>query len=125
MPHFTTEGTTLFFNTRDELTKIKLSKVAYFEADENYCQVMFVNGVKVSLLTSLVNIEGLLEKCLADSKPMFARIGKRHIVNLGMIVNINLIKQQLMLSDLTSEGAITLSVSKKALKELKSLFTNK
>lgn len=125
MTQFTAEGATLFFNTRDELTKIKLSKVAYFEADENYCKVIFVNGLRMSLLTSLVNIESLLQQCLADREPMFARIGKRHIVNLRMIVNINVARQQLVLSDFTTNAVFTLSISKKALKELKELFTNK
>lgn len=60
MKHFRASETTLFFNTRDEMIKVKLERVAYFEADSNYCHVIFINGAKATLLTSLVNIEKLL-----------------------------------------------------------------
>lgn len=60
MKYFKASETTLFFNTRDEMIKVKLERVAYFEADSNYCHVIFINGAKATLLTSLVNIEKLL-----------------------------------------------------------------
>ena len=34
----------LIFHTRDEMTKVRLDKVVYFEADGNYTTVVFVNG---------------------------------------------------------------------------------
>lgn len=35
----------LLFSTRDELTRIRLERVMYFEADANYTKVVFSNGV--------------------------------------------------------------------------------
>ena len=81
MSHFKASETTLFFNTRDELVKVKLEKVAFFEADSNYCHVNFINGAKATLLTSLVNIENLLISNFKGDNPMFMRIGKRYIGN--------------------------------------------
>ena len=47
--NFEASNTTVFFNTRDEMVKVKLDKVAYFEADSNYSHVVFVNGAKATL----------------------------------------------------------------------------
>ena len=39
----------LLFSTRDELTRIRLERVMYFEADANYTKVVFSNGVTATL----------------------------------------------------------------------------
>lgn len=122
MQLFKASDTILYFNTRDELIKVKLEKVAYFEADSNYCHVAFINGAKATLLTSLVNIEQLLSERFKGENPMFVRIGKRYIVNLQYIFQINLPRQRLMLSDFESSKVIELTISKEALKNLKQLY---
>lgn len=119
MKHFKTSETTLYFNTRDEMVKVKLDRVAYIEADSNYCHVVFINGVKVTLLTSLLNIEKLINECFNDDTPTFLRIGKSHIVNRRYILRINLPRQRLLLSDLDSPRPLEISVSREALKALK------
>lgn len=124
MRHFKASDTTLFFNTRDEMVKVKLATVAYFEAASNYCNVMFINGAKATLLTSLVNIEQLLSDRFKDDSPMFIRIGKRYIVNKQFIFHINILKQKLILSDNISPVIMELTVSKEALKNLKQLYSN-
>lgn len=125
MSEFITSETTLFFNTRDELIKVKLGRVAYFEADSNYCHVHFINGAKATLLTSLVNIENLLSKHFQKNASNFIRIGKRVIVNSNFIFQINIARQRLILSDFISNNIIEMNISKEALKNLKNLYTIK
>ena len=103
-------NTVLFFNTRDELIKVKLDKVAYFEADANYCHVFFINGAKATLLTSLVNIEKLISESLIDDTANFIRIGKKHIVNSKYIFHINTQRQRLSLTDFASPSIFELSI---------------
>ena len=123
MRHFKASETTLYFNTRDEMIKVKLERVAYFEADSNYCHVTFINGAKATLLTSLVNIEHLLSERFHDSTPMFVRIGKKYIVNRQYIFQINVLRQRLTLSDYSSPNVLELTISKEALKNLKQLYS--
>lgn len=123
MRHFKASETTLFFNTRDEMIKVKLDRVAYFEADSNYCHVVFINGAKAMLLTSLVNIETFLAEKFRGDTPMFVRIGKKYIVNRQKIFQINIPRQRLVLTDFVSTNVFELSISKEALKNLKQLYT--
>lgn len=124
MKRFSISDINLYFNTRDELIKVKLDRVVYFEADSNYCHVYFVNGAKATLLTSLANIETLLNERLKENVPTFIRIGKRYIINIQYIFQINIQRQRLLLSDLHSPTVYELSISKEALKNLKQLYTN-
>lgn len=123
MSQFKASETTLFFNTRDELVKVRLEKVAFFEADSNYCHVRFINGAKATLHTSLVNIENLLEVRFKKENPMFIRIGKRYIVNIHFIFQINVSRQRLILTDYSSPTILELSISKEALRNLKQLYS--
>ena len=113
---------TLLFNTRDELTRIQLDRVMYFESDANYTNVIFANGAHATLLTSLVKLEDLIVQVLLERCSVFVRIGKKYIVNSDYIFQINVLKQRLILSDLKSTHIARLEVSKEALKKLKALF---
>ena len=55
------EKTIVYFNTRDEMVKINLHNVVYFQADRNYTDIYFINGAHVTLTTGLVNIEKMLD----------------------------------------------------------------
>lgn len=109
----------LYFNTRDELFKINLEKVVCFEAESNYIRVFLINGLECMIRMSLGKMESILSSRTAPDR--FVRIGKRFIVNLSFIFSINVLKQQLILSDLQS-FVKTLCVSKDALKKLKELM---
>lgn len=113
---------TLLFNTRDEMTRIQLNRVMYFEADANYTNVFFANGAHATLLTSLVKLEDLIRQIMVDNPGVFVRIGKKYIVNSNYIFQINVLKQRLILSDLMSTHIARLDVSKEALKKLKAIF---
>lgn len=123
--YFTFSGTTLFFSTRDEIIKVKLGRVAYFEADSNYCNVYFINGTKATLFASLNSIENLLNDKFRDSSTVFIRIGKRYIVNTQYIFQINVLKQKILFSDFLSPVTFEISVAKEALKKLKLLYGQK
>lgn len=109
----------LYFNTRDELVKINLEMVVCFEAEANYLRVSLVNGLVCMIRMSLGKMESILSTRTAPDK--FVRIGKRFIVNLAYIFSINVLKQELVLSD-QRFFVKTLSVSKDALKQLKELM---
>lgn len=113
----------LLFSTRDELTRIRLERVMYFEADANYTKVVFSNGVTATLLTSLVHLEKLIAGVVIEKNSIFVRIGKRYIINSAYLFQINVLRQRLVLSDLASPYTATLSVSKDALRKLKALYT--
>lgn len=125
MSHFKTSAKTLYFNTRDEVIKVRLDRVMCFEADANYCHVTFVNGARATLLTSLVNIETLINDYNDKSEAVFIRIGKRYIVNSQYIFRINIPRQLLALADFEGGKVVELNVSKEALRNLKQLYTNK
>ena len=76
------EKTIVYFNTRDEMVKINLHNVVYFQADRNYTDIYFINGAHVTLTTGLVNIEKMLDTPkLRGVVPTFIRLGRSYIVN--------------------------------------------
>ena len=115
----------LLFNTRDELVRVSLRHVVYFEADGNYTQIFFKNGQKVTILYSLAKLEALLDETLCGKKKPFIRIGKRYIINSASVFHINTLRQRLVLTNFDTSNVYTLSVSKEALKSLKELYTHK
>lgn len=114
--------TIIYFNTRDELIKVDIRKVSYFEADGNYVHIHYVNGLKAVVLTTLKNISGLLSECTSNSEVRFIRVGKRYILNAFVIYKINIPKQELILTDFVNPNPQILHISKEALKQLKTLY---
>lgn len=113
----------LYFNTRDELVRVDLRRVAYFKADRNYTDVYFLNGYHVTLPTNLMAIEKMLDDdCMKGRIVPFVRLGRSLIVNIPMIVHINVLRQELVLSDLNTPAVVKVEVSKEALKKLKELY---
>lgn len=112
----------ILFQTRDELINVDLSKVVYFEADGNYTKVVFINNLSMVVLTNLGNVEKLLDNVLKGKNNLFVRIGRQFIVNSKMIIKIDILHQRLFLSDCINPNVFTLSASKDALKNLKTLY---
>ena len=50
----------LYFNTRDELLRVDLKRVIYFEADGNYTKIVSSNGLTSMVLLNLGKMEELL-----------------------------------------------------------------
>ena len=111
----------LLFNSRDELLRIEISCIAYFEADGNYTRIVQTNKLCNTVGMSLVQTERLLSEKLKDKAQCFARIGKKYIVNLNYVHQINLLKQRLVLSD-GRQFVASLDISKEALKKLKDIM---
>lgn len=115
----------VYFNTRDEFVRVDLRRVVFFEADKNYVHIIFQNGNKATILLSLSNVAKVLTSYIKEHNLQFVRIGKSHIVNLAFLFQINVLKQQLILSDNYSPRTYTLNISKISLKALKDLYSPK
>lgn len=116
----------LYFNTRDELLRVDLRKVAYFKADRNYTDVFFLNGVHLTLPTSLMAIEQMLDSDKLKGRTLpFVRIGRSLIVNISQIIHINLLRGEMVLNDMESSNVLRIEVPKEALKKVKELFNHK
>lgn len=116
--------TPIIFNTRDELIKVDIDKMIYAMAEDNYVHLFFRNGQSAMVSTTLQSLEQLILSVIArNKKGIYTRIGRRYIVNNNYITQINILKQQLILSDLDVIEPIVLKVPKEALKVLKQTIT--
>ena len=70
----------IYFQNRDELLRIDLNKVVYFEADANYTNIFTVNQMKAVLGMNLSNTQQVLSHQPQENMPVFMRIGKKYIV---------------------------------------------
>jgi len=113
--------TYLHLNSRDEFLRIDVSKIVYFEADANYTNIVLANKLKGVVSMNLSHMQEILVKSLGENARMFARIGKKYIINHKYVYQINPINQRLLLSD-GDRFAFQLQVSKEALKKLKELY---
>ncbi|MCC8135002.1 MAG: LytTR family transcriptional regulator [Tannerellaceae bacterium] len=111
----------LIIKKRDELLRIKIDQILYFEADRNYTKLFLLNGIQFTFAINIGKIEEILEKQVVGSSKILMRVGKSHIINKNHILQINLPKQKLLL--LTAEGKPReLIISKDPLKALKDSF---
>lgn len=111
----------LYLNSRDELLRIDIANIVYFEADGNYTNIISVNHLKGIVCTNLAQMQKCLNEKLKEDASVFARVGKKYIINLRYIYSINTLRQQIILSD-GATFSFHLTVGKDALKELKQIF---
>ena len=111
----------IFFNSRDNLLRLDISRIAYFEADGNYTTIVSKNKLKVQIGLSLTRTETALSEQLHEQASLFMRVGKRFIINRDYVFNIDCAHQRIVLSDMES-FAFSLPISKDALKKMKELF---
>ena len=71
----------LIIKTRDELLRIKIGHILYFEADRNYTKLLLSNNIQFTFAINIGKIEELLEKQVAGSNQILMRVGKSHITN--------------------------------------------
>lgn len=110
----------VYFNSRDKLIRLDIQKIVYFEGDGNYTYIVTANKQKVCLTINLAHTEDALASQLGDNAKLFMRIGKRFIVNMNYIYQVDIQKQTLMLSD-CERFLFQMPVSKEALKTVKEL----
>lgn len=111
----------ILFNSRDEMLRIEVDKIVYFESNGNYTHVVSRNKLKATLTMSLTKTEQVLTQQLGEKASKFMRVGKRFIVNLNNVYSINLAKQYLVLTD-QEHFAYQLPISKEALRKMKELI---
>ncbi len=110
----------IYFNSRDRLVRLNIQKIVYFESDGNYTYIITANKQKVCLSINLAHTEDALASQLGENAKRYMRIGKRYIVNMNYIYQIDIQKQLLMLSD-CENFLFQMPVSKEALKKVKEL----
>lgn len=110
----------IYFNSRDKLIRIDIQKIVYFEGDGNYTYLVTANKQKVCLTLNLAHTEEALAKQLGDTAKQFMRVGKRFIINMNFIYQVDVLKQNLLLSD-CEHFLFQMPVSKEALKTVKEL----
>lgn len=111
----------LCLNSRDVLLRLDINNIVFFEGDGSYTHIVTANNLKTTMSVNLAKLQTILNDKLKSKSVIFARIGKKYIVNLNHIYLINVTGQELFLSDGLSFSH-KLNVSRAALKELKKLY---
>lgn len=88
--------------TRDELLRINIEHILYFEADRNYTKLLLSEGIQFTFAVNIGKVEEMLAVQISNPNTVLIRVGKSHIVNKKHILQINLPKQKLLL--LADEG---------------------
>ena len=100
-----TEFKKIAFPTESGFELIKTSSILYCEADSNYCNIICLDGKKITLSKTLKYIEELLPSSI------FQRIHKSYLVNLNYVNRFN--KTDEFLVELTNGESLPVSVRKK------------
>lgn len=111
----------LIFPTSIDLVRIAPERIVYISSDGNYSTLVQADGEVRMLSFQLGQIEKMIADQLGSAGNRFIRIGKSLIINRSYIYYINVPKQKLVLSDV-STFSHTMSASKEALKSLKDLM---
>ncbi len=117
------EGDYLLFNSRDEMLRVRLQNIVYFESNGNYTHMVTINKLRPMVHMNLANIEKLLEQKLHENRTMFMRVGRKYIVNRRFLYMISPAKQRLVLSD-QATFAYQVEVSKDALLKMKTILAD-
>lgn len=113
----------LYLNSRDEFFRVDITKIVYFESDGNYTNIILNNKMKTTVCMNLAQMQSVLSDSLKKAAGIFARIGKRHIINLNYVYQIAILRQKLVLSD-GENFEYQVSVSKDALKKLRDMYVS-
>lgn len=108
----------LFLNTKIELLRIDIHNIVYLEADGNYTNIVSINNLKGVVCVNLSQMQSMLSEKLQEEASIFARVGKKYIINLSHIYSINTARQLVILSD-GATFEYQLKIGKDALKELR------
>lgn len=114
----------LCVNTRDEMLVLELDKVAYFKAEGNYTQVVFISGQRSVLSFGLCKVEAMIAEFAKTNKCNFVRVGRSHIINQSYLFHVNVLRQKITLSDCDNHTH-TILISREVLKRYKSLLATK
>ncbi|MDR1762354.1 MAG: LytTR family transcriptional regulator [Dysgonamonadaceae bacterium] len=108
----------LVFKTRDELIRIKIEQILYFEAERNYTKLILTNGIQFIFAVNIGKIEEILENQIPNYSSVLLRVGKSFIINKNHVMQISLPKTKLLFAG--AEGKVKeLNLPKEPLKILK------
>ena len=107
----------IYFNTRDELTCIDANKVAVVQANGNYSRVVYITKREIMLTYGISKMEEIL-KFYNNKNNRFIRLGRSFIINHAFLQKIDVLKQQIILSD-NDKNEIRVTISKPVLKSYK------
>ena len=113
----------LYLNSRGEFFRVDISKIVYFESEGNYTNIILNNKMMATICMNLARMQEILNRSLNDDAAVFARIGKRHIINLTYVYHIAILRQILVLSD-GENFEYQLQISKDALKRLRDMYVS-
>lgn len=102
----------VFIKRNNKLEKVEIDAIQFIQSEGNYC-VISTEKKKYALKMSLIKVRKML-----DSHP-FARVNKRHIVNMSLITSIDLSTNQINISD--ASFSIGRTYKEGLLKRLKTL----
>lgn len=105
----------IFIDYRDELVVLEATAIAYVEASSNYTIIYFVKGGKRTLTMTLAKFEVLTNESCPG---LFVRIGRSLMINENYLAHIDVLKQELLLSDYNGHTFL-LHVSRNLLKQYK------
>ena len=117
----TTMNKKLIISTSIDLVRIAPERIVYISSDGNYSTIMQTDNEVRMVSFQLGQIEKMISSQLGRAGNIFIRIGKSLIINRSYIYYINIAKQKLTLSDVSSFSH-TVTASKEALKQLKELI---
>ncbi len=107
----------LYFDSRDELTCIDTEFVAVVQANGNYSRVVYITKREIVLTQGISKMEEIL-KMYNSKTNRFIRLGRSIIVNHSFLQKIDVLKQQLVLSD-GDKNEIRITIPKQILKTYK------
>ena len=113
----------LYLNSRDEFFRVDITKIVYFESDGNYTNILLNNKMRATVCMNLAQMQSILSESLKEDAGIFARIGKRHIINLNYVDQIAILRQKLVLSD-GEHFEYQVNISKDALKKLRDMYVS-
>lgn len=108
----------LYFDSRDELTCIDTDFVAVVQANGNYSRVVYITKREIMLTHGITKLEEIL-KPYNNKTNRFIRLGRSIIINHSYLQKIDVLKQQLVLSD-GGKNEIRITIPKQILKTYKS-----
>ena len=107
----------LYFDTRDDLTCIETDMVAAVQANGNYCRVVYITKREVMITCGISKIEEIL-KLYNNAHNKYIRLGRSFIINHSYLQKIDVLKQQVILSD-CDKNEIRIMIPKQVLKSYK------
>lgn len=107
----------LYLNTRDELTCVDANKVAVIQANGNYSRVVYITKRELMVTYGISKLEETL-KAYNNKDNRFIRLGRSFIINHAFLQKIDVLKQQIVLSD-GDKNEIRVTIPKQILKSYK------